>query len=98
MHLPFLSKPKDNSQKPHQDGEKALTDTSPKDPQRLSLEDAISPEHLEVDFNYLKINDRFFRTFYVSNYPRYVSPNWLEPLINFDHTLNISMFIYPSQS
>src|SRR2546430_8924454 len=26
------------------------------------------------------------------------SPNWLEPLIDFDHSLNISMFIYLSTS
>ncbi len=76
---------------------KKTKQTDPAIPQ-LTLEDVLAPAELEVDFNYLKVDGRFFRTYFVSNYPRYVDPNWLEPLISFDHTLLISMFIYPSQS
>lgn len=65
---------------------------------QLTLEDAIAPAEIEVDFNYLKMDDHFFRTYFVSGYPRFVDPNWLEPLISFDHSLLVSMFIYPSQS
>lgn len=67
-------------------------------PPQLTLEDVIAPAELEVDFSYLRVDSRFFRTYFVSNYPRFVEPNWLEPLISFDHSLLISMFIYPSQS
>lgn len=80
---------------------KAASDINPSPGQgelKLSLQDTIAPSSMEVDFTYLKLNERYFRSFFVSNYPRYVTPNWLEPLINFDHSLNISMFIYPSQS
>jgi len=35
---------------------------------------------------------------FVVGYPRFVSANWLEPLINFDHSMDISMFIYPALS
>jgi type IV secretory pathway VirB4 component len=31
----------------------------------------------------------------VAGYPRFVSANWLSPLINFDYSLDISLFIYP---
>lgn len=65
---------------------------------QLTVADVIAPAEIEVDFNHLKINERFFRTYFISNYPRFVEPNWLEPLISFDHSLFISMFIYPSQS
>ena len=65
---------------------------------QLTLEDVIAPSDLEVEFNHLRIAGRFFRTYFVSSYPRFVVPNWLEPLISFDHSLLISMFIYPSQS
>ncbi len=65
---------------------------------QLTIEDVIAPGELEVDFNHLRIDNRFFRTYFVSNYPRFVEPNWLEPVISFDHSLLISMFIYPSQS
>lgn len=64
----------------------------------LTVNDVLSPQALEVDFSFLKINQTYYKSFFVSGYPRYVQPNWLEPLINFDHTLIISMFIYPSTS
>lgn len=67
-------------------------------PPQLTIEDVLAPGEIEVDFNNLRINNRFFRTYFVSNYPRFVEPNWLEPIISFDHSLLISMFIYPSQS
>src|SRR3989344_6495216 len=65
---------------------------------QLTLEDTLAPSEIEVDFNNLRIDGRFFRTYFVSAYPRFVESNWLEPLISFDHSLLISMFIYPSQS
>lgn len=65
---------------------------------QLTLEDVLAPSEIEVDFNHLRLDSRFFRTYFVSNYPRFVDTNWLEPLVSFDHSLLISMFIYPSQS
>ena len=44
---------------------------------KLSIADVIAPETLEVDFDYLKINNVYLRTIFVSGYPRYVSPGWL---------------------
>jgi len=32
---------------------------------------------------------------FVIGYPRFASPNWLQPLIDFNHEINISFFIYP---
>ncbi|MGI6776164.1 MAG: VirB4-like conjugal transfer ATPase, CD1110 family [Patescibacteria group bacterium] len=60
-----------------------------------TIKDIIAPAAIEVDFSYLKIDNKYLRTFFVAGYPRFVSANWLSPLINFDHTLDISMFIYP---
>ena len=60
-----------------------------------TIKDIIAPAAMEVDFSYLKIDNKYLRTFFVAGYPRFVSANWLSPLINFDHTLDISMFIYP---
>lgn len=95
MRLPFLKKPtadqpsKEN-QKPHPSSatlklSKGIT----------SIKDIIAPPAIEVDFNHLKINNTYFRTFFVAGYPRFVSPNWLSPLIEFEHSLNTSLFIYP---
>lgn len=65
---------------------------------QLTVPDVLAPSEIELDFNHIRVNDRYFRTYFVSNYPRFVELNWLEPLISFDHSLLISMFIYPSQS
>lgn len=65
---------------------------------QLTLDDVLSPADLEVDFNHLKVGGSFYRTYFMSGYPRYIQPNWLEPLISFDHSLTVSMFIYPGES
>ncbi len=64
----------------------------------VSVKDIIAPSFIEVDFNHLKIDDKYYATLFVVGYPRYVSANWLYSLITFDHPLYISMYIYPSES
>jgi type IV secretory pathway VirB4 component len=64
----------------------------------VSLVDVLAPSSIEVDFNFIRVGERFYKTFFVVGYPRYVSPNWLSPVIDFSHSLNISMFIYPTSS
>lgn len=63
-----------------------------------SLVDLIAPSSVEVDFKYIRIGDRYYSTHFMVGYPRYVSASWLAPIIDFDHTLDISMFIYPTSS
>ncbi|MBU1071139.1 ATP-binding protein [Patescibacteria group bacterium] len=63
-----------------------------------NIQDIIAPPAIEVDFSHLKIGDKYLRTLFVVGYPRYVSANWLSPLINFNHSLDIAMYIYPSDS
>jgi type IV secretory pathway VirB4 component len=64
----------------------------------VGIKDIIAPSYVEVDFNHIKIDDKFYRTMYVVAYPRYVTANWLYNLITFDHPLYISMYIYPTES
>lgn len=61
----------------------------------MDVSDVVAPSSLEVDFDYLKVGDVFLRTLFVSGYPRFVSPGWMDPIINFDHSLDISFFTYP---
>lgn len=62
---------------------------------QLPLLDILAPQSIEVDFNHIKINDVYFRTLFIAGYPRFVSPGWLEPIVNFDNSLDISFNIYP---
>lgn len=64
----------------------------------LAVTDVIAPPAIEVDFDLLKIGDWYYRSLFVAGYPRFVSANWLEPLVSFNHTLDISMYIYPTRS
>ena len=62
----------------------------------VTTKDIIAPSSLEVDFNHIRIDNKYYRTLFVAAYPRFVGINWLSSLINFDSSLNISMFIYPT--
>lgn len=71
---------------------------SPLEKGMVSLADIVAPSSVEVDFSSIRVGERFFKTFFVVGYPRFVTASWLSPLIDFDHSLNISMFAYPIQS
>ncbi|MBI2263513.1 DUF87 domain-containing protein [Candidatus Berkelbacteria bacterium] len=60
--------------------------------------DIISPAALEVTPDHLKLGGLFVRTFFVFTYPRYLETNWLSPIINFDISFDVSMFIYPLET
>ena len=64
----------------------------------VSIIDIIAPSSVEVDFGFIRVGERFYKTFFAVGYPRFVSANWLSPLIDFNHSLNISMFAYPTSS
>lgn len=64
----------------------------------LTTQDIIAPIDIEVDFSTLQMGNYYSRTFFISGYPRFVGPNWLSPIINFEHSLRISTFYYPVDS
>src|SRR3972149_10843510 len=64
----------------------------------VSVKNIIAPAAIEVDFDFIKIGSTFYRTLFVVGYPRYVQANWLSPLINFEHTLEIAMYCYPVEA
>ncbi len=63
--------------------------------QKQNLLDIIAPQSLDVDFDYITVNGVFFRTIFIAGYPRFVAPGWLEPIVNFNNSLDISFSIYP---
>ncbi|MCB9790989.1 ATP-binding protein [Candidatus Nomurabacteria bacterium] len=64
----------------------------------MSIQDLVAPIDMEVDFKNLKVGEWYFRTYFISGYPRVAFPNWLAPIINFEHSLYISTFYYPVDS
>jgi type IV secretory pathway VirB4 component len=63
--------------------------------QGLNMLDVISSKSTEIDFDYIKIDNVYLRTLFISGYPRFVSAGWLEAIINFNSSLDISFYIYP---
>lgn len=97
--LPFLKK-KEPNQKESEEATKDLENQKvlKQFAQGLvSIQDIIAPEAIEVDFTYQKINSTYTRTFFIAGYPRTVPANWLSPLINFSHRLDVSMYVFPQE-
>ncbi len=76
----------------------AQTPRAGQNPMDMTIQDIVAPPSLEVDFNHIQVGDKYYRTLFASGYPRFVGPNWLSPLINFEHSLMISTFYYPVDS
>ena len=101
MALASIFKPKkiktqDKSAQPVKKG--VAIETKPKilDPvtavldQNMDILDVLAPNRVEVDFDFIKINNVYLRALFVSGYPRFVSPGWLEQIINFNSSLDFS--------
>lgn len=86
--LDFLQ-PKSNSQTdgqmPEQDFSNAL----------MTLEDVVAPSGLEVNKGSINISGTYARTFFTISYPRYLNDGWLEPILNMEKELDVSIFIHP---
>lgn len=64
----------------------------------VDVKDIIAPPAIQVEFDYIRVGEIFYRTLFVSGYPRFVGANWLAPIINFDHTLDLAFFYYPVEA
>lgn len=93
--MSFLSKNKTQEPTPTPSTSTAVTSKTPLHRTINTIPDIIAPSSIEVDFRYLQVGEKFYRTFFIVGYPRYVSTGWLSSVIDFDQSLNISMFIYP---
>jgi conjugal transfer ATP-binding protein TraC len=60
--------------------------------------DIVAPASFQVNPNHVKIGDTYARTLFVMTYPRYISVGWFAPIINYNATLDVSMFFYPMKS
>lgn len=63
-----------------------------------SVLDIISPGGMSISPSYIQLGNFFVRTLFVYTYPRYLQSGWLSPIINYDTTMDIGMFIYPIET
>ena len=64
----------------------------------LTLKDIIAPPSIDIQQDYLRLGEKYAKTFFVFSYPNQLVTNWLSPIINFDRIFDLSMFIYPMSS
>ena len=75
------------------------TDTQPAVPAvsdaLLTLEDVIAPSGIEIASRSINISGTYARTFFAVSYPRYLNDGWLEPILNLEKELDVSIVIHP---
>src|SRR3989344_359941 len=64
-------------------------------PLTLDVKDIIAPPYIGITQNYIKLEEKIAKSFFVFSYPRYLDTGWLSPVINLSVALDISFFIYP---
>jgi len=64
----------------------------------ISLEDIVAPSSVEIRQNYLRLGEKFCKTFFIFSYPRYLSTGWMSPAINMPSPMDISFHIHPVDS
>ena len=69
--------------------------TIEKEERILTVYDIIAPSAIGIFQNFIKVGEKFSKTFFVLTFPQTVEAGWLSPIINFNGVLDISIFIYP---
>ncbi|MEK9151415.1 MAG: ATP-binding protein [Patescibacteria group bacterium] len=63
-----------------------------------TIRDLIAPPAIKLSPNTMQIGEVLTRTYFVIAYPRYLSTNWLSPIINTDFSMDIALFIHPIET
>lgn len=81
--------------------DKAPTVVSPVLPEQvykiaeMQLKDIIAPSALEISPKALNLGTTIVRSFFVISYPRFLTDNWLSPIINLDKIFDVAIHINP---
>ena len=60
-----------------------------------TLRDLIAPSAFRVSQNTVEVSGKYARSFFILSYPRFISVDWLSPIINLDTPMDMAMYIYP---
>ncbi len=61
----------------------------------MQLKDVIAPSALGVTPKALNLGTSIVRSYFVISYPRYLTDNWLSPIINLDKVFDVTIHITP---
>jgi conjugal transfer ATP-binding protein TraC len=61
----------------------------------LSTADIVAPSAVNVTPRSINISGRFSRIFFAVSYPRYLNDGWLEPILNIEREIDVSIVVHP---
>ena len=61
----------------------------------MTLEDVIAPSAISINPKNINISGKLMRIFFVVAYPRYLNDGWLEPILNLEREMDVSITIHP---
>ncbi|EKD49113.1 MAG: Type IV secretory pathway VirB4 protein-like protein [uncultured bacterium] len=59
-----------------------------------TVKDLIAPAAMKVTPSFVQVGDRYARTLFIYTYPRFLQTSWFSPIVNMNHSMDISMFLY----
>ena len=61
----------------------------------MTLEDVVAPSAVSVNPRSISISGTNARVFFAVSYPRYLNDGWLEPVLNLEREMDVSIMIHP---
>ncbi len=61
----------------------------------LSLPDVIAPAAVNISPRSINVSGRLSRVYFAVSYPRYLNDGWLEPVLNMEREMDVSIVIHP---
>ena len=61
----------------------------------MQLKDIIAPSALGIQPKNLNLGTNIVRSYFVISYPRFLTDNWLSPIINLDKVFDIAIHVVP---
>ena len=87
-----------NFLKKNNDSDKLVTQEDVYDASVLELQDIIAPSALKVGSKDINLSGTKVRSHFIVSYPRFLSEDWLTPIINLDKVLDISIHVHPVET
>ncbi|MDC1205588.1 DUF87 domain-containing protein [Candidatus Pacebacteria bacterium] len=61
----------------------------------MTLADVISPSAININPRTINVSGKLTRVFFTVSYPRYLNDGWLEPILDLEREMDISIMIHP---
>jgi conjugal transfer ATP-binding protein TraC len=87
-----------NAKKPETSSAPTISPVLPEQVYKLAemqLKDVIAPSALGVTPKGLNLGTTIVRSYFVISYPRYLTDNWLSPIINLDKVFDVAIHVSP---